>query len=255
MKTANSWTDHVFRHWNDIGEADRQGVLQQLEPRVNESINDLRNYMVDDKSSLSTPALRCEHLGLLASASKRKAEYLWRLSGVVQGDATNLLKESADELGSSVKYYRNGLAADVSSHWNGVQFLSLKAVLTSSIADHETVWHVARYVAELDLEKDGVGRFWAIGSLAELFLLQPLIKATFTQDDINSSREQAKKYIASMSAFDTSFDGYRESMIKQLERYIEWWPVVFAKTFPSYLTESAQEMKKLLPSLDALLAR
>jgi hypothetical protein len=255
MKTANSWSDHIFRHWNDIGEADRQGVLQQLGSRVNESINDLHSYMVDDKSSLGTPELRCEHLGLLASASKRKAEYLWRLSGMVPGDATSLLKQSTDELENAMKYYRNGFAADVGSHWNGVQYLSLKAVLTSSIADQETMWHVARYIAELDLENTGMKRFWAIGTLAELFLLQPLIKIAFTEDDINSSSEQAKKYIASMSEFDNSFNGYRESMVRQLERYMAWWPAVYAKTFPSYLTASAREMRELLPSMETLLVK
>jgi hypothetical protein len=254
MKTANAWTDHVFRHWQDINEEKRAGVLKETQQRLDESIADLSNYVAGGKSNLTTSDLQCEQMGLLASACKRKAEYLWRLSDLTPGDEGKLLAESTNDLDKAKEYYREGFEADFSSHWNGVQFLSLKSVLESSLPGQEQIWHVARYTAELDLKKDTAKRCWAMGSLAELYLLQPLLKDAFSVEDMKKSGEQAKKYVEAMKEFDASFNGHRESMVRQLERYLVWWPKIYSKTFPSFLEETAREMKNMLPSLEVLLA-
>jgi hypothetical protein len=254
MRTSNAWTDHAFRHWQDINEKNRPGILEQLLQRLNESIADLSNYVTDGKSNLTTSDLQCEQMGLLASACKRKAEYLWRSSGLTPVDTGKRLAESTSELNKAKEYYSQGFEADFGSHWNGVQFLSLKAVLESSLSGQEQIWHVARYTAELDLKKDADKRCWAMGSLAELYLLQPLLKQAASTEDLKNSGEQAKKYIAAIKEFDSSFKGHLESLARQLERYLVWWPKVYAETFPSSLNETAQEMKNMLPSLEELVA-
>jgi hypothetical protein len=167
-------------------------------------------------------------------------------------DTGKIMQESTSALIKAKEYYKLGFEAGLESHWNAVQFLSLTAVLTSSLKDQQEIWYVAKYTAELALKKDP-DDFWALGSLAELYLLQPLLKEAFAEKDNSNSAGKAVAYVEEMKKFDASFNTYRESMVRQLDRYIFWWPKVYQDTFPSSLKETAQNMIAQLPSLQELL--
>ena len=78
------------------------------------------------ESKLSTDALKSEHLGLLGSAYKRKAEFLYTLGRVYPEKEKDYIDRSITTLRLAKDFYNASYDTDLNNHWTAMQYLSLK---------------------------------------------------------------------------------------------------------------------------------
>jgi hypothetical protein len=105
MKTANAWVDHVLKHDVKI-----EGTFADVEERLDKAIHDLEKLLERGLPDADNPKRTAEHLSLLGSAYKRKAEYLYRLAGMQPGGAADdSRKRSRQALEAARKWYRRGV--------------------------------------------------------------------------------------------------------------------------------------------------
>ena len=259
MKVTNAWVDHVFRYWEKIETGKKEKALQELETRLDRSIAELSKFLNEEnkkESCLITELLQSEHLGLLGSAHKRKAEYLFRSIEFNPDKKTDLLNLSIKSLEKAKDFYDYGLAANPASHWNTMQFLSLNGVSTGNLADYVGLWHVTKHMAERDEKntKDEALKIWAWGTLAELHMLKPLINSSGQMnDEIKTATTMAKEYLQNMADSDVKYNYAKESTARQFDRYIHWWPNLYHSNYPNWLKESALQIRGVLPSLEELM--
>ena len=254
MKTSNAWVDHVFRNWENIETGKREQIVLQLHQRIEGSIADLSELLIDGRSTIKNADMKGEHLGLLGSACKRKAEYLWRLSELTGDPAKDLATQSSGQLKLAGQYYKAGFDAYALSHWNAAQYLSLKAATGDSLLTEFNAWIVAEFMAARVLSSDASAgdKFWAMGSLAELHLLWPLIVKEASEVEKTAHRNSAMNYVTQMQGHDTTFNAGKESMVRQLDRYILWWSAMYPSSFPKDILEAAGKMRAVFPPLDEL---
>jgi hypothetical protein len=113
------------------------------------------------------------------------------------------------------------------------------------------MWMVVKFMAKQDL-KDPNKRIWALGTLAELYLLKPLTVPVDKFDEIRlEALSKANEYIAELASCSFSFP--IESTIRQLDRYIHWWPHLLESKGADQLKEMAMEVRKNLPDLEECL--
>jgi hypothetical protein len=149
-----------------------------------------------------------------------------------------------EALQRSRDWYRKCAQKNLSHHWTGVQYLSLEAILDGRIANPGR-WYAGVEAANLDRENgtpiDGI---WALGSLAELYLLAPLAGQTLPAGS-------AKKALAEMKARAVAEAGGDtfplESTERQLRRYVDWWTA--ANGFFPGTSDLAAEAGSLLQEL------
>ncbi len=156
-----------------------------------------------------------ENLGLLGSAEKRLAELRFerdRLKFTEQSRAAVL-----GGLNRSREWYWKSFQRNLSSHWAGTQALSLETILTGKIQEPE-YWHTAVLAAKLDLNQSK-DKVWALGSLAELYLIAPAAGMPDRSSDSAALIEQMKALVTGADRFPL------ESTRRQLMRYVLWWNV------------------------------
>jgi hypothetical protein len=257
MRTTNIWVDHVFKYKEKIPEEKKEQALKGLENRLKNSISELSSYIKDDgESTLATSALRSEHLGLLGSAYKRKAEYLYRLIEFNPQKKADMIDQSCKELENAKLFYKKGFDANSASHWNGIQYLSLKSVKEGSLKTDSELWTVIKFMAQGEEQKakKEIDRIWAWGTLAELYMLKPLtVPGDGFNEDITSALTIAKDFMTKVANASTGHNGAKESTARQFERYINWWPDLYPGTYPTQIKEMAKEIRSILPSLEVLL--
>lgn len=254
MKISNAWVDHVFRNWDNIEAGKREQIVLQLHQRIEVSIAELSELMADGRSVLKNADMKGEHLGLLGSACKRKAEYLWRLSELTGDPDNDLATQSSGQLKLAGHYYKAGFDAYALSHWNAAQYLSLKAALGESLLPEFNAWIVAEFMAERVLYSDASDgdKFWAMGSLGELHLLWQLAAKEASEEEKTKHRNLALEYVARMQSHGADYNAGKESMVRQLDRYVSWWRQMYPASFAKDLLKTAKEMRAVFPSLDEL---
>ena len=258
MKITNAWVDHVFKFLEKIEPGNKEPALLNLENRLTQSIEELSKFLNPEnkkESLLANQLLRAEHLGLLGSGYKRKAEYFFRLSEFYSTKKADLVNRSIDAINQAKQFYNCGVEANPASHWTSMQYLSLKAISEGFLEDENEIWYVTKRMAERDEKKaaNEEDKVWAWGTLAELFLLKPLTNVDWsTAEGISSSIAISKDYIKKMADADNKYNSAKESTIRQLERYIKWWPKLYQDTYPKWMIDSATEIRNLLPALDSL---
>jgi CHAT domain len=249
MQSTNSWVDLFLKTGNPVFPVQAGIAFQDLKPRIDRSIEQLEGFLTEDKakSTLLTRELRAEHLGLLGSAYKRKAEYLFRLVDFYPEKKDDLYHQSREALKFAMEFYKSGFDANADSHWNAMQYLSLKASLTGSIKKEFAIWTIIEFMAGKDAEilKGNPNQLWAWGTLAELFLVKPLLAQdeAFNTERVESIN-RAKEYIDKIKV--PGSEGVIDSTVRQIDRYISWWPVIYPETFRSELKEMAKELKTYL---------
>src|SRR5262249_16131838 len=140
-----------------------------------------------------------------------------------------------DALKRARDWYRQGFHRNTSAHWNGVQYLSLDAVLEGRIVPSR--WFAVVTAAEIDSEQPT--EIWALGSLIEIYL-----HASFAGQ--NPHLDLARKALVEMKerAYKARGDTFPlESTGRQLRRYVHWWTNAngfFPNTFD--LSAQAKEM-------------
>jgi hypothetical protein len=192
----------------------------------------------------------------LGSACKRLAEFQYRLIEINPGQKAKLLTGSAQSLEKARNFYFYGLKAHLANHWTTMQYLSLKAIWAGSLKEEIAYWYTVKTMAEQEDQKAKreEDRIWSWGTLAELHMLYPLVEAgKVPGEELTSSLELATEYIRQMAGAGKAFDSAKESTARQLDRYINWWPELYAGKYPSILKERASRLRELLPSLEELL--
>jgi hypothetical protein len=257
MKTTNLCVDHVLKHKEQMASNESEAAFNDLQLRLDKSINQLSDFLCESKteSTLLTRELRAEHLGLLGSACKRKAEYLFRRIEFEPGNKMALTLQSMDSLKSAMYFYKSGFDANADSHWNAMQYLSIKAALEGSLKNDTSIWTIIEFMADRDVKRindkeeksldDTQKQLWAWGTLAELYLVKPFtVQDNLFDAELNSSREKAKGYMEKLRI--SGDEEIIDSTARQFDRYISWWPVLYPDTFRKELKEMAIELRNLL---------
>lgn len=257
MRTTNAWIDHAFKYKSQISDADAEKLFSDLQERLLKSIAQLSQFLSDDKkkSILDTRELRAEHLGLLGSAYKRKAEFLFRLIEFHTDKKDDLKEQSKEALRMAMNFYKYGFDANADSHWNAMQYLSLKAISSGSLKDEVELWAVIKYMAKRDEENaiNEADKIWAWGTLAELFMLKQFtVEAGALKDEIINSQTLAGEYLLKMAKADIKYNAAKESTARQFERYINWWPVLFPDQLMTII-DKATLIRNILPTLEELI--
>jgi hypothetical protein len=166
LRTMRTWSERlVGQGTSDPAPLER--AIAQLQDRI----AGLQGFLRESEQFGGRGVFE-ENLGLLGSAEKSLAE-LYSARGRL-GDGANRKQRAGEALRRALDWYRQAYRCNLSHHWSGVQQLSLEASLDGHIADTR-LWHAAIAAAEFDAAggntKDAI---WALGSLAEAYLLAPL---------------------------------------------------------------------------------
>jgi hypothetical protein len=184
-----------------------------------------------------------ESHGMRGSGTKRLAQTQFQLAEM-GSDPENKLKQCIENLKAAARHY--WLAAEVymvpegekvqrlsSLHWVLTQWLCLEAVLGHRIRND--LWMTAKVSAEMERDKvGGLNRVWALGSLAELYLLQltlpknaRVIKEGCTEEAVACAAEivAVDREPGSWPVFSTR---------RGFSRYTDWW---CSDLFVDYLKE------------------
>lgn len=244
MKVINKWADHLFKFKSQIPVEKLAIASSDLEDGFIKAIGKLSSYLHADNhkaSLLSTSELRSEHFGLLASAYKRQAEHAFRSIELQPDKRETLLTKSRESLEKALEFYKCGFDENVNSHWNGVQFLSLKLILRGSFDENDAdVFHVVRHVASRDKRQEQRG--WILGTLAELSFLTPFLSRDVQTERITVALEKATALTKELAALqDCSYE--KESTARQFERYIYWWPQMLPETYPARLSKLVAKVR------------
>lgn len=254
MKTTTAWVDHVLKQLDTITPEKKESIFATLEEKLDNSIKELSDFFAEtgnDKILSDTKDL-VENQGLLGSAYKRKAEYLFKLASIKTENEKELKALSLEALKQSANAYYRGFDANPASHWNAMQHLSLAAIL--DIAVDKDIWIVVKFMAlKEEQNADEYNKVWSWGTLAELFMLYPALAPNAAPEDTTAAREMAKKYIMLMADKDAGYNQHKESTARQLERYINWFPQIITSATVQQLKQSALELRALLPPLEALI--
>lgn len=148
--------------------------------------------------------VRVENLGLIGSAEKRLAEAAFVLAR--QGDDEPWRSRSEAHLEAARQWYGRAHDSHTHHHWSAVQYLALTAVLTGSLVGERERWMCAAFSAGKD------ERSWAAGSLAELYLLAPLVGEHRPVEDIVAQLARVADDLGVLTA-----------TRRQLGRYTTWW--------------------------------
>jgi hypothetical protein len=182
--------------------------LEAVERRVRDrlrSLEDRRGNASCERPERALP-LSGECAGLIASSNKRLAELLFQRKQV---EASRAALEAARVA------YREAYEQSPLQHWCGVQYLALDGVLTGSVAAPD--WRRVQAAAEFTSLTKGNDAYWAFGSLAELFLLSPLMGGQKRLDDALAALRALKQQAPVSDPFPL------ESTRRQLQRYVSWW--------------------------------
>ena len=96
-------------------------------------------------------------------------------------------------------------------------------------------------------------KLWAWGTLAELHLMKPMTTARDSlETEILASQKEAKNYCRLIK--DSGDNEVIDSTKRQLNRYISWWPEMFAE-YPLRLKVMAMEICKELLSAESLIEK
>ncbi|MBO0932535.1 CHAT domain-containing protein [Fibrella aquatilis] len=243
MKTATAWTDYLLAH-----PPAQQDTYTMVQARLDAAIGKLEDLLSQRVGPVRNPARLAEHLGLLGSAYKRQAEFFFQFSTIQVADA-DWSAQSKIALARARDCYQRGHNLLLTNHWTGIQHLSLVAIGQETLEAEHDRWCVVLFAAEQDLQNStDEARTWALGTLVELYLLQPFTKPT--TDWVTSKQtalDKACRYVDELAQSGQPFA--IESTARQLNRYVKWW----ANTYPSALTAQLSEMatqllKRLTPA-------
>ena len=242
MKIANNWAEYLIKNENSIKPEKVIGLYENVKSKLEKSIKRLEVYIKNGNSTLSSNSLKAEHLGLLGSAYKRKAEFLFVLSKNQNQEIP--IKESVKLLEIAEDYYGLGFKAERSNHWNAMQNLVLKAIRTGTLKDEAGIWNVIEFMSKDEIENNSaieINRLWGLGTMVELQLLKPLtVKEIDFSLACKESLDHSSKYFKMIQS--SNNEAVIDSTTRQLKRYINWWPLLFPEKFPKILSEMAQKL-------------
>jgi hypothetical protein len=241
LNSASRWAQPIVEDRVPVSKEEAAGTEERLQQRI----DSLRGYFLG--SSRGVPeAVIVENRGLLASAYKRLSELVFCNGGDGAAERSRRLLLDAGEL-----YYQAHDGA-LSQHWPGTQHLAITAVTTGSIPGDRTIhWgaslHAARTEARADPKADDKTRgqvLWALGSIAELSLLHPLLAAPDVSPPAPGAAREALDRLVSLAEEEPQNRDVIDSTWRQLRRYVHWWTIDrgFFPGRPSDLASPAAEL-------------
>lgn len=220
------------------------GMLRGLQDRIDELLehadataaqfDDVEALVRDRRRSLSERRrqlgnrrdLLDESRGLEASACKRLAELLFRRGERFPADRDATERASRDVLGEARQLYAEAYAANLHSHWLGLQHLSLEAALDghpSRDLDRAMVRRAAQLVRDAAAPEGRSADYWSCATLMELSLLD----STSSEAAVDEAAGAAGLFLDRVRVVAPSDrDAARfalDSACRQLRRYVEWW--------------------------------
>lgn len=209
LSTAQLWSDHLT-----VNKVRDPAAFEEVADRLRNRIDNLDRFQIRHREQRAGH-VRNENLGLLGSAEKRLAELYFHRAQLGDGQA-DWINQAEQALRLARSWYQKGFVGNLSHHWTGVQALSLEAVLTGGIG-RLGQWYAAVEAAETDSQREG--ELWALGSLAELYLLAPLAGQGSRLDDAGRQLDELARrmYQVGPARFPV------QSTKRQLERYVQWW--------------------------------
>lgn len=241
MKTATAWTDYLLAH--PPASPDTYTMVQA---RLDAAIGRLEDLLRQRVGPVRNPARLAEHLGLLGSAYKRQAEFFFQLSTRQVAEADGWSTQSKIALARARDCYQRGHTLLLTNHWTGVQYLSLVAIEQQTLEKEHDRWCVVLFAVEQDLQDStDEGRAWALGTLVELYLLQPFTKpATDWIPTKQTALDKASRYVDELAQ--SGFPFAIESTSRQLSRYVLWWVNAYPSVLTTQLSEMAAQLQKRL---------
>ncbi len=252
MRVMSTWADHVAKN---VGDDVKRSIYDDISTRLKEftDSDNPNEFTKGYESLLLKPELQAEHLALIGSAYKRKAEHCYRLMDLPGADKHTLFFQSDQALKESKLFYKAGFDACIWGHWPAMQYLSLKAAIDGTLNGDEELWRYILFTTQIADEKsrkrtinDPTPRYnlqelWAFGTLAELYLLEPLLAGSAQQTSLAvESLKNANSYIDKLR--DADNEEIIDSVTRQLQRYINWWPNLNPNKFPMILKDRAASM-------------
>lgn len=269
MKTTTAWIDHVLKNKDQLTDQEKKTIFQKLNLRLEIAIEELSAFLTPDKeSTFETNELKSEHLGLIGSAYKRKAEFLFRIAGIDTPNAEKNKAASLADLKASMDFYFRGYDTDINNQWVTMQYLSLKVVMGNSAAEDKILWEHIYFITENKRQKEtiaeekmkavrisngtdpkeiseSVEKLWTWGTLLELHLIKPFtVDPELIDDEMITSLAQGIKFAEWIRI---SGNGeIIDSTARQLDRYISWWPQIFSGAYMQRLKKMATEIRNQL---------
>ncbi|MEJ2004645.1 MAG: hypothetical protein P8X57_06720, partial [Cyclobacteriaceae bacterium] len=209
VNVLKKWVDHVIRK-SGFNEQTISIAREQFDRHVG-MVEEYYHAMT--KSGSYARTLMEEMTGLLASACKTRAElefHYAKESGKDEDDLSLKYLEKARE------YYKEGFRHNYSAHWNGMQFISLN-IVTQGEPEKPVYWDIIELVASEAAEDPD--DYWALGTLAELYLLAPIAKGKEMTDKAKNAIQQFLSRLEKHQGKEFA----KSSLLRQLRKYEEWW--------------------------------
>lgn len=221
LNTASKWAQRIVE--DNVGVSAKEA--KRIEQLLTSRIESLRSRLDAARESEAAEPLVLENMGLLGSAHKRLAELVFR-SGAEDAE-----QRSREILEEAAHWYYRAHDRALSHHWTGTQHLAIRAATTGQIsADFFVHWLAALYAAQretsLDPDRDEdtyLQVIWALGSVAELWLLAPL-----TPKAAADAGEQAAAAVRRLVELGRGKPSGRQAIRStwlQFRRYVTWWTV------------------------------
>ncbi len=182
-----------------------------------------------------------ELLGLLASSLKREAECAWAAAQLAEGqERATLLEDSRNALRQAQAAYREAAQVSLDHHWTGVQSLVLDAVVDGTLAQRRYDWIAACQASRAAARRadDAEQSFWGLGSIVELHLIAPLAGES---DALTEAQVDTLLELSSQIG-----DWPLEVLLRQLDRYLNWWGKDEVWKLPPAVLERARAVRQAL---------
>jgi hypothetical protein len=126
-----------------------------------------------------------------------------------------------DSLLQALNHYRDAFITDMSTHWGGVQYLSLAVILRIQPEPPEEHWEIAASSARLKskLREDPLEQAYAYSSLIELVILD-LARGRIVK---TTSEKKARQYWKDFRCAARPHSSEMTATIRQLKRYQKWY--------------------------------
>ena len=179
IRQAHRRLEAAFHHADRmLFEEGMSSSRMAIRPPTDTELVEQRARLERDSTSLENLLSESEadsvHLGLLASAEKRRAQLLWRMKSAAEMSRRSYKDEARESLFKSRMYYRRAFEKD-RQPWALVQALTLSAVLSNGTGAGrigKDEWDLARILSQEELKSADRQRVaWANANLAELYLL------------------------------------------------------------------------------------
>ena len=212
LKTIRHDTERLIQD-KSAGRPRYEAMFMLLKERLDVLLNHIQN--IDNKET--SAGLVEENSGMIASCYKRLAELIFYRDRN-EPTAVPSRDEQIMYLKEALSWYREASDRNLSHHWTVVQYLCLDRILNqgASFSEYKST---ARLAASKATTGGGAAKIWALGSLAELYLLSP-------DDEWLSvsklARAAMEDFVAEAKLVKDS-SSYLTSTRLQLNRYVTWW--------------------------------